>query len=86
MIGPDGNGQSPFRWIADLKQHPVAAFLLTLVWAAVLAVGALLGHMLAKPVQQCLEQSERLAADRIRDDSGCVVRYERTFMRPLLPG
>jgi hypothetical protein len=28
---------------------------------------------------------EFLAADRIRDDSGCVVRYERTFMRPLLP-
>ena len=26
-----------------------------------------------------------LAADRIRDESGCVVRYERTFMRPLLP-
>jgi hypothetical protein len=23
-------------------------------------------------------------ADRIRDDSGCVIRYERTFMRPLL--
>ena len=28
---------------------------------------------------------EFLAADRIRDESGCVVRYERTFMRPLLP-
>jgi len=26
-----------------------------------------------------------VAADRIRDDSGCVVRHERTFMRPLLP-
>ncbi|WP_420169796.1 hypothetical protein [Streptomyces violaceoruber] len=26
------------------------------------------------------------AADRIRDESGCVLRYERTFMRPLLPG
>jgi hypothetical protein len=26
------------------------------------------------------------AADRIRDESGCVRRYERTFMRPLLPG
>jgi hypothetical protein len=26
-----------------------------------------------------------VAADRIRDDSGCVLRYERTFMRPLLP-
>lgn len=24
-------------------------------------------------------------ADRIRDASGCVVRYDRTFMRPLLP-
>jgi hypothetical protein len=24
--------------------------------------------------------------DRIRDDSGCVLQYERTFMRPLLPG
>lgn len=22
-------------------------------------------------------------ADRIRDESGCVLRYERTFMRPL---
>jgi hypothetical protein len=26
-----------------------------------------------------------VAADQIRDDSGCVLRYERTFMRPLLP-
>lgn len=26
-----------------------------------------------------------VAADQIRDDSGCVIRYERTFMRPLLP-
>lgn len=24
--------------------------------------------------------------DRFRDKSGCVLRYERTFMRPLLPG
>src|SRR6201991_1082309 len=24
-----------------------------------------------------------VAADRIRDESGCVLRYERTFMRPL---
>ncbi|MBM0234215.1 NIPSNAP family protein [Micromonospora sp. STR1_7] len=28
---------------------------------------------------------EFVAADRIRDGSGCVLRYERTFMRPLLP-
>jgi hypothetical protein len=28
---------------------------------------------------------EFVAADRIRDDSGCVLRYERSFMRPLLP-
>lgn len=27
---------------------------------------------------------EFIAADEIRDTSGCVVRYERTFMRPLL--
>ena len=27
---------------------------------------------------------EFVAADRIRDESGCVRRYERTFMRPLL--
>ena len=26
-----------------------------------------------------------VAADRIRDESGCVVRFDRTFMRPLLP-
>lgn len=26
---------------------------------------------------------EFLAADRIRDDSGCVLRYDRKFMRPL---
>ena len=26
---------------------------------------------------------EFVAADRIRDDSGCVLRFERTFMRPL---
>ena len=29
---------------------------------------------------------EFVAADRIRDDSRCVLRYERTFMRPLLDG
>ncbi|MFC5828120.1 NIPSNAP family protein [Nonomuraea insulae] len=28
---------------------------------------------------------EFIAADRIRDESACVIRYERTFMRPLLP-
>ena len=28
---------------------------------------------------------EFIAADRIRDESGCVLRYQRTFMRPLLP-
>ena len=28
---------------------------------------------------------EFIEADRIRDESRCVVRYERTFMRPLLP-
>jgi hypothetical protein len=28
---------------------------------------------------------EFLEADRIRDESGCVLRYDRTFMRPLLP-
>ena len=28
---------------------------------------------------------EFVAADRIRDESGCVLRYERTFMRPLWP-
>ena len=27
-----------------------------------------------------------IEADRIRDESNCVLRYERTFMRPLLPG
>jgi hypothetical protein len=26
-----------------------------------------------------------ISADRIRDESGCILRYERTFMRPLLP-
>jgi hypothetical protein len=29
---------------------------------------------------------EFVAADKIRDESGCVVRFDRTFMRPLLPG
>jgi hypothetical protein len=28
---------------------------------------------------------EFVAADQIRDESGCVLRYQRTFMRPLLP-
>jgi hypothetical protein len=28
---------------------------------------------------------EFIAADAVRDDSACVLRYERTFMRPLLP-
>jgi hypothetical protein len=31
------------------------------------------------------EDPDFIAADRIRDESGCVLRYERTFMRPLLP-
>lgn len=26
---------------------------------------------------------EFVAADKIRDDTGCVVRYERSFFRPL---
>ena len=26
-----------------------------------------------------------IAADRIRDETGCIRRYSRTFMRPLLP-
>jgi len=26
-----------------------------------------------------------IEADRIRDQSGCVLRYQRSFMRPLLP-
>jgi hypothetical protein len=26
-----------------------------------------------------------VAADKIRDESGCVLRHERSFMRPLLP-
>jgi hypothetical protein len=25
-----------------------------------------------------------VAADRIRDESGCVLRYDRSFMRPML--
>ncbi|MQA12395.1 MAG: NIPSNAP family protein [Pseudonocardiaceae bacterium] len=29
---------------------------------------------------------EFVAADKIRDESGCVLRYERSFMRPILPG
>jgi len=29
---------------------------------------------------------EFVAADRIRDESGCILRYDRSFMRPLLPG
>ncbi|WP_052852715.1 NIPSNAP family protein [Streptomyces avicenniae] len=29
---------------------------------------------------------EFVEADRIRDESGCVLRHERTFMRPMLPG
>lgn len=28
---------------------------------------------------------EFIAVDRIRDESGCVLRHERTFMRPLWP-
>lgn len=26
-----------------------------------------------------------ISADQIRDESGCVLRHERSFMRPLLP-
>jgi hypothetical protein len=28
---------------------------------------------------------EFVEADRIREDSGCVPRYDRSFLRPLLP-
>ena len=28
---------------------------------------------------------EFIEADRIRDESGCVRRHERSFLRPLLP-
>ena len=28
---------------------------------------------------------EFIAADRIRDESGCVIRHDRAFMRPLCP-
>ena len=28
---------------------------------------------------------EFIDADRIRDETGCVKRYERSFLRPLLP-
>jgi hypothetical protein len=31
------------------------------------------------------QDPEFIEADRIRDESGCVLRYDRTFMRPLLP-
>lgn len=31
------------------------------------------------------QHPEFIKADSIREDSGCVVRYERSFMRPLLP-
>jgi hypothetical protein len=31
------------------------------------------------------QDPEFVEADRIRDESGCVVRYDRSFMRPLLP-
>lgn len=30
------------------------------------------------------QDPEFIAADAVRDDSACVLRYERTFMRPLL--
>ena len=29
---------------------------------------------------------EFIAADRIREESGCVRRYERSFLRPVLEG
>ncbi len=29
---------------------------------------------------------EFIAAERIRDETGCVKRFERTFLRPLWPG
>jgi hypothetical protein len=29
---------------------------------------------------------EFVAADEIRESSGCVIRYERTFLRPVFDG
>ena len=34
---------------------------------------------------RCGDDPEFVEADRIRDESGCVLRHDRTFMRPLLP-
>ncbi|MDT7741972.1 MAG: hypothetical protein QOE59_1050 [Actinomycetota bacterium] len=31
------------------------------------------------------QDPEFVEADLIRDESGCVLRHDRTFMRPLLP-
>ncbi|WP_435822273.1 NIPSNAP family protein [Actinacidiphila alni] len=35
--------------------------------------------------QLCGRDPESIEADLIRDGSGCVLRYERTFMRPFSP-
>src|SRR5262245_7076547 len=32
---------------------------------------------------RCRVDQEFIDADRIRDESGCVLRYDRSFMRPL---
>ena len=50
--------------------------------------GGMLGLLAAYEQYRGLfgEHPDFVAADRIRDESGCVLRYERTFMRPLLPG
>ena len=60
--------------------------------ADVLASGerrdAALDALIAKYEQyraRCGHDPEFIEADRVRDESGCVLRHDRTFMRPLLP-
>lgn len=38
-----------------------------------------------RPRGRAMRRSRSSASPPIRDESGCVLRYERTFMRPLLP-
>ncbi len=45
------------------------------------------GHLdRADDVERFGVDPDAVAADRIRDESGCVRRYERSFLRPVLEG
>jgi len=60
--------------------------LITCVVDYVIDAGKLEALGYAKYRSQFGVNRQFIEADRIRDESGCVLRYDRSFMRPMLEG